>query len=518
MTLAKGAEETGEPVGLAVLPDQSVLHTARDGVDPPHRRERRDEGRGHDPRLQPRRGRPAGDHARPRVRDQPLGLRLLRPAARHAGRRRPVRRHARAVRRVQGRQPALALQVGSRDRAARPRQRAEAARGRPGPRHLLPQRRRLRVGLRRQPLPVHRRRHEPVRVAGLGADRRAGDAQPRARRPAQLGQHQRPARQDPAHQAAPGGGALRGAGGQPLQERRAPRDLRDGLPQPVPDRRRQGDRPRVRRRLRPRRRRRPGARARRPGRVQRRAPARQLRLALLHRGQRGLPRLRLRDRHVRRGVRLRGAGERLAAQHGRPAAPARHGAGHLVRHRRAVGGGDAARQLGVADGRPGLPLRRGQPVHDQVPRLLRRPLVPVRVGARLDQGDRARPHRRAARDQRVPRRRDAALAEPDGHGVRARGLALRARLRQQLVRRRPRLGALPRRLRQGRPAADRGGEREPDHDRRRHADDAVLQRGHGRSRRRPGDVLVGLRRRLAALDRARTRATRTPPSAPTARR
>jgi cytochrome c len=32
ITLAKGAEETGEPIGLAVLPDRGVLHTARDGV------------------------------------------------------------------------------------------------------------------------------------------------------------------------------------------------------------------------------------------------------------------------------------------------------------------------------------------------------------------------------------------------------------------------------------------------------------------------------------------------------
>ena len=32
MTLAKGAAETGEPIGLAVLPDRSVLHTSRDGV------------------------------------------------------------------------------------------------------------------------------------------------------------------------------------------------------------------------------------------------------------------------------------------------------------------------------------------------------------------------------------------------------------------------------------------------------------------------------------------------------
>jgi cytochrome c len=32
VTLAQGAEETGEPIGLAVLPDKGVLHTSRDGV------------------------------------------------------------------------------------------------------------------------------------------------------------------------------------------------------------------------------------------------------------------------------------------------------------------------------------------------------------------------------------------------------------------------------------------------------------------------------------------------------
>ncbi|MEU8354116.1 glycosyl hydrolase, partial [Streptomyces sp. NPDC048845] len=32
VTLAKGAEETGEPMSLAVLPDRSVLHTSRDGT------------------------------------------------------------------------------------------------------------------------------------------------------------------------------------------------------------------------------------------------------------------------------------------------------------------------------------------------------------------------------------------------------------------------------------------------------------------------------------------------------
>ena len=52
-----------------------------------------------------------------------------------------------------------------------------------------------------QPLPVHRRRHQPVRVRRLRADRRADRPQPGLRRAALRGQHQRPARQDPADQA-----------------------------------------------------------------------------------------------------------------------------------------------------------------------------------------------------------------------------------------------------------------------------------------------------------------------------
>ena len=68
------------------------------------------------------------------------------------------------------------------------------------PRHVLPRRRRHRLRRGGQPLPVHRRRHQPLRLRRLHAHRRARRPQPGLRRPAFRGQHQRPARQDPAHQ------------------------------------------------------------------------------------------------------------------------------------------------------------------------------------------------------------------------------------------------------------------------------------------------------------------------------
>ena len=77
---------------MAVLPDRSVLHTSRDGRVWRTTAERDDDARGHDPRLLARRGRPAGHRDRRRLRDQPLGLRLLRAAAEHARRRRADQR------------------------------------------------------------------------------------------------------------------------------------------------------------------------------------------------------------------------------------------------------------------------------------------------------------------------------------------------------------------------------------------------------------------------------------------
>ena len=97
---------------------------------------------------------------------QQLGLHLLLAAARHAGRRRAHHRHGRAVRAVQTAKLPVPLQVGPAARGARPHERADPARGRPEPRNLLPQRRRLRLGRGRQPLPLDRRRHDPFESDG----------------------------------------------------------------------------------------------------------------------------------------------------------------------------------------------------------------------------------------------------------------------------------------------------------------------------------------------------------------
>ena len=148
----------------------------------------------------------------------------------------------RSVRRVL---PAVAVQVRRRSHSvAGPRERAEDHAGLQRPRRVLPRRGRHRLRLPQQPVAGHGRRHA-VRRRQLGrllAPQRPDDrGRPvqRAvrRRPPQRAEHQRPARQgaahprqrrrelhEPARQPVPGGDG-----------QDAPGDLRDGLPQPVPD-------------------------------------------------------------------------------------------------------------------------------------------------------------------------------------------------------------------------------------------------------------------------------------------
>ena len=250
VTLAKTAAETGEPIGLAVLPDRGVLHTSRDGTI--------------------RYTNAAGDTKiaanLPVYSHDEDGLQAITidpgfatnnwvyvyysPPLSTPGGDAPTTGTPAQFAPFNGKNHLSRFKWDPQARADRPGLRADAARGRPEPRHLLPQRRRLRVGRRRQPVPLDRRRHQPVRVRRLLADRRAREPEPGVRRPAQLGQHERPARQGAADQARPGDGDLHDSGRQPVRprpERHAARDLRDGLPQPVPDLRRQGDRLRLRR-------------------------------------------------------------------------------------------------------------------------------------------------------------------------------------------------------------------------------------------------------------------------------
>ena len=67
-------------------------------------------------------------------------------------------------------------------------------------------------------LPVHGRRHEPVLLRRLRADRRLAEPQPGLRRPPQRRQHERPARQDPADPAE-GRRRLHDPAGQPVPRR-----------------------------------------------------------------------------------------------------------------------------------------------------------------------------------------------------------------------------------------------------------------------------------------------------------
>ena len=99
-TLAKGADKTGEPIahGGAARPPRPAHLARRPRVADDA--ERDDLAGGDDPGLLPRRGRPAGHRDRRRLRDQPLGLRLLRAAAVDARRRRARRRHPGRVRRL----------------------------------------------------------------------------------------------------------------------------------------------------------------------------------------------------------------------------------------------------------------------------------------------------------------------------------------------------------------------------------------------------------------------------------
>ena len=223
-------------------------------------------------------------------------------------------------------------------------------------------------------LPDDRRQHELVGVGRLLADRRA--SRPRAvRRAALVGQHQRPARQAAAHQGRRRR-QLHGARRQPVRPRGplpgrdrqdAARDLLDGPPQPVPLRRRPGDRLGLHGR----------GRARTPRSDNtNRGPRQYEELNIIkragnggwphcigsaeHRRALGLPRLGLRDRAAGPGVRLRRRpDQRLAEQHRPDAASARRQpADHLVPVRRLRAVPRARQRRRHRDGRAGLPLRR----------------------------------------------------------------------------------------------------------------------------------------------------------------
>ena len=83
----------------------------------------------------------------------------------------------------------------------------------PPARGVLPHRRLARLRPRRQPLPLHGRQHEPVRPR-LQPDRRAARP-PELGRPAHVGEHEQPERQDPPDPPARGAARLARASGRP---------------------------------------------------------------------------------------------------------------------------------------------------------------------------------------------------------------------------------------------------------------------------------------------------------------
>ncbi len=230
----------GGPAGSLGAAHVPGRHTA------PHRRCRHHR-RGRQARcLQPRRGGPPGRRGRPRFLLQPFRLPVLRAEVEHSGRRCPLRRRGVRLHPLRRGQPPLQVRPQGRQHPG-PGQREEDPGRTRLPRPVLPRRRGHRLRRRGQPVPVDRRRHQPLRLGRLHADRRTRLAQPGVRRPAFLRQHQRPARQDPSHQ-----GQRRRLVLDPVREplpvrhRQDPAgDLRDGVPQPLPHECRQGHRHRL---------------------------------------------------------------------------------------------------------------------------------------------------------------------------------------------------------------------------------------------------------------------------------
>jgi hypothetical protein len=181
VTLAKGEPEVGEPMTLSVLPDRSVLHTSRDGTlrltdaagntkiagkIPVYTHDEEGlQGVAIDPKFSENRA--IFLYYAPPL-DTPAGDAPENGTAEDFEKFDGVNRLSRFVLKADG--------------------------------TLVPRRRRHRLRQGRQPLPLDGRRLQPLRLGRLHAHRRTRGPQPRLRRPARRRQHQRPARQDPAHQ------------------------------------------------------------------------------------------------------------------------------------------------------------------------------------------------------------------------------------------------------------------------------------------------------------------------------
>ena len=261
----------------------------------------------------------------------------------------------------------------------------------------------------------------------------------------------------------------------------------------------------------------PDARAGRSRALDGHRQAGELRLAVLRHARDAVPRLRLRHRDVGAGVQLRGAGQRLAAQHRPPGAAAggssRRSSTPTTRRRSsrswATGG------IGPMAG----------PAYDYSARNRSRVKWPEYYDGKPLFYEWTRDYVKefsltAGNDVRRDRRRRTGpgVRQPDGHGVRAGRRALRPGVRHGLLRRDPEAQLsridFTRGNRTPVPVVTRRR-----HDRARAADGEVLQRRHGRSRRRRPALRLGLRRRRPrglAVDDADV--TPTPRTATTRRR
>ena len=450
--LAQGVAEMGEPMSLAVLPDRSVLHTARNGTAAPHRRRRHHHGDRHHPRLHPRRGGPAGRRRRPGLRHQPAHLPLLRAAAVHPGRRRAGHRHA----------------TGRRGRAST---------GSPGSPSTPTSRSTSRSKV--DVLDVPADRGICCHVGGdidfdaagnlylsTGDDTNPFDS-------AGYSPLDERTNRNPAYDAQRSAGNtndLRGkilrikvnangtysipAGNLFAARHRADpaRDLRDGLPQPVPDERRQGHRRRLRRRLRPGRRhhqrqpRAPAARSSSTG-----SPARATTAGRTAPAPTPPPRPTTSGTSppTPPGAKYNCAGgptNNSFRNTGLTTLPAGQAGLDPVRRRRRQPAG-VRRRLRVADGRPGLPVRRRADLDHEVP-------------AVASTGSSSPPSSAAAGSSRstsTPTARRGTIDSFPWTGKQVMdsafgpdGALLRAGLRHRLLQRRRQLGALPLRLRRRR--------------------------------------------------------------------
>ncbi len=216
-------------------------------------------------------------------------------------------------------------------------------------------------------------------------------------------------------------------------------------------------------------------------------------MAVLRRQQPPVQRLQLRHRHLRREVRLLGAGQQLAQQH-RPDQPAgSQGRDRVVQLPR-LGRVPRDRLLRRRrpDGRPLLPLRRDRRLGPEVPRLLRRHTVLLRMEPQLRQG--VPPGLLGQPPEDQPLRGAARPAGADRHEVRPGRRPLHGRLGQRLRPREHRRQHLPHRLRGRKPRAPGQGERQPRLGRGA-ADGGVLLGRLGRPRRRRHHLRLGVRRR-----------------------